>query len=189
MANQTKLDKKTEERIALAREAATKMDRTFVAATFKTLTKYEGVKISIPGPTATHLKKVDAHKLLVFEGTALKNVMMIDISEHYVHGDLPVRDAEGKVKPSVVRHFYILPGYLGQEIAASVEVKEKTSLLTGEKMIIIDIVQIHASGFPVEVDAVLRLGAPSTGTAGEISIPGTDKCVRIEKITAVKIAA
>jgi len=189
MAKTQKLDKKTEERIALAREAATKMDRTFVASTFKTLAKHEGVKISVPGLTATHLKEVAAHKLLVFEGTALKNVMMIDISAHYIHGDLPIRDGEGKVKPSVVRHFYILPGYLGQEIAASVEIKEKTSLLTGEKMIIIDIVQIHANGFPVEVDAVLRLGAPSTGDTGEVSIPGTDKCVRIEKITAVKIAA
>lgn len=186
---QKPIDKRVAERIATAKAAAEKMGRTFVASIFRTIATAEMVKICVPGPTAAHLQTVSDHKLLVFEGTALKTVVPVDVRAHYVHGDFTKRQTDGRIKPTVVRHFYVLPSFLGEEIIATVNVKEKTCLLTGEKMVIIDIIQVITNGKPVEVEYALRLGVPAKNQKGEILIPGTERCVRIEKIKAVKIAA
>ncbi len=180
-------NKKTLERLETARGAAEKMGRTFVASIFRTIIKQEKVKISLPKIGAKYLKFVEAHKLLVFEGTALKSVALVDVHAHYTHGDFPVRNDEGKLRPSVIRHLFVHPTFLGEDIVANVEIKEKTSLLNGDKAIIIDIVQVFSDGTPVETEHTLRLGAPITGVKGEVVISNTERCVLIEKIAPTKV--
>ncbi len=179
--------KKVTERCANAKEMAKQMDRVFVASTFKYLFGVELVKIKVPSAEARHMRLIDEHELLVFEGTALNNLVMIKIATHYAHGDFPIRNAEGKLRPSVIRHFYVDPLFLGEDIVASVEVKEKKDLLTGERTIVIDIVQIIADG-RVTVEHALCLGSvDSLGIKEEVKIPGNEKYIRIEKTNPVQI--
>lgn len=171
------------ERIETAKACAEKMGRTFVAATFKTIVSKELVKISVPSAGAKYLQPIAEHKLLVFDDEALTSVACIDIKGHYTHGDFPANNLLGKLRPRVVRHFYVLPGYFGATIAAAVTIKEKTDLITGEKMVIIDIQQeLPNSDQPIEVLHTLRIGVAATGASDEALIPGSELCVKIEAI-------
>ena len=188
METQIKADERTIERCEVARTAAKNCGRTFVAAIFKTVAKQEKVKIQVPSREAKYLKFIDAHKILAFEGTALRNVIMIDVHAHYAHFDIPVRNDDGSVKPAVIRHYFIDPDFRGETIVANVEIKEKVCLLTGKKTLIVDIVQLETNGSPLTVEHEFRLNVPTTGTKGEVLIPGTDNCVKIAEIKPVKMA-
>ncbi len=179
MKIQTNLIKnaRVRERVETACAAAEKMGRTFVAATFRVIAEQELVKITIPSVTAKYLKKVDAHKLLVFTDEKLLDVLPIDIAEHSIHGDFPVKRADNTQRPRVVRHFYVLPGYYGETIAAYVTLKEKTDLITGEKTIMVDIQQEFFekplnTEEPLYAARKLCMGVPATGAVGEAVIPG-----------------
>lgn len=181
------IDKNTDpritERVQTARDCAEKMGRTFVAATFKTIVSKELVKIFIPSAGAKYLQPIAEHKLLVFDDESLTSVACVDIKGHYYHGDFPANNILGKLRPRVVRHFYVLPGYFGATIAAGVTIKEKTNLISGEKMLIIDIQQeLPNSDQPIEVSHALRLGVASTGASDEVMIPGSELCLKIEAI-------
>ncbi len=180
-------EKRTEKRIALAREAAAKMGRTFVPSIFKTLAKQDNVKISVPGKDAKYLKFIEGHKILAFEGSALQKVVLIDVHSHYAHFDIPVRNEDKSVKPAITRHFYIHPDFRGETIVASVEIKEKHNLLTGKKTLVIDITQILTGPDPVTVEHDFRLNAPIKGEEGEIMIPSTGRCVQIAKISPTPV--
>ena len=182
-----KADERTIERCEIARQAAKNCGRTFVAAIFKTLVKQERVKIQVPSAGAKYLKFIEAHKILAFEGTALRNVAMIDVHAHYAHFDIPVRNDDGSVKPAVIRHYFINPDYRGEVIVANIDIKEKTCLLTGKKTLIIDIVQLEAET-PLTVEHEFRLSVPTTGEKNEVLIPGTDRCVKIAKIKSIRIS-
>ena len=183
----TKADARTIERCEVARQAAKNCGRTFVAAIFKTVAKQEKVKIQVPSAGAKYLKFIEAHKILAFEGTALRNVIMIDVHAHYVHFDIPVRNDDGSVKPAVIRHYFIHPDFRGEVIIANVEIKEKTCLLTGKKTLIIDIVQLDAET-PLTVEHEFRLNVSTSGEKNEVLIPGTDNCVKIAEIKPIKMA-
>ena len=183
-----KADERTLERCEVARFAAKNCGRTFVAAIFKTLLHQERVKIQVPSAGAKYLKFIEAHKILAFEGTALRNVAMIDVHAHYAHFDIPVRNDDGSVKPAVIRHYFINPDYRGETIVANIDIKEKTCLLTGKKTLIVDIVQLESSGAALSVEHEFRLSVPVTGEKNEVLIPGTDRCVKIAKINSQKIS-
>lgn len=177
------------ERVETACAAAERMGRTFVAATFRVIAEQELVKITIPSVSAKYLKKVEAHSLLVFIDEALESALPIDIREHSIHGDFPIKRADNTQRPRVVRHFYVLPGYYGETISAYVTLKEKTDLISGEKTIMVDIQQ-QFSEEPLTVSHKLSMGVPVTGAKGEAIIPGADNlCIRFEKIHPLVIEA
>lgn len=178
------------ERIETAKNCAKKMGHTFVAATFKTIISKELVKISVPSTGAKYMEPVSEHNLLVFEDENLSSIVPVYIKGHYTHGDFPANNILGKLRPRVVRHFYVLAGYYGATIAAEVTIKEKTDLITGEKMVIIDIQQeVPNTDEGIQVLHTLRLGVPSTGASDEALIPGSELCVKIEAIRPQTIGA
>ncbi len=164
--------------IEMARKAAIGKDKIFVAASFQQVIEVFNVCVRIPSATAKYLKFVPPHEIAVLneEKTGLN---FLSIPDHFVHGDFMRRDDDGKVKPSVIRHFMVNEADLGKELPCTVVIKEKKDLLTGEVTVIIDVIaQIGQS----QCDKALRLGVPSLGINGEVSIPETDMCIRFETI-------
>ena len=190
--NQTKTSvSNVSDEVAKKIEAATKLaektKRIFIASLFRTILEQKKVKVSIPKEDAKYLNHVSGHKILVFvdEKLLLERLTLIDISDHYVHGDFPIRLANNQVKPTVFRHFCVSKENLGKEIVADVIIKEKTCLLTGAKMIIVDIIELAPGNY--SAGHILRLGANVNGNQGEILIPGTDRCIRFDKIRTERI--
>jgi len=168
------------EKVEQAQAIGAKYERTFVSSIFKTILEKELVLVSIPGKSAKYLKPVKGHKILVFNDEKLDKLTMIDVKDHFVHGDFTIRKADGQVRPSVVRHFCVKESSLGKEIAANVVVKQKKCLLTGDITIIIDIIELLPGNYQTKQS--LCLGGNVTGKTGEIIIPGTDRCIRIDEV-------
>jgi hypothetical protein len=175
------------EKIKTAIGIADKLERKFIPALFTTVLEEAKVKVNIPGKNAKDLSLVKGHKILVFqdENLLLEGLTMIDIKDHFIHRDTTTRLADNQVKPSVVRHLCVTEENLGKTIVAKVIIKEKTNLLNGEKMILIDIAALVPGNYSVE--HTLRLGVRPTGNQGEVIIPGTDRCIRFDKIKKERI--
>ncbi len=163
--------------IRRAQTVAKDNNKIFVAASFTTLVEKCNVAVHIPAASAKYIKFVPAHEICVLDDkkTGLK---ILKLPEHYIHGDFTSRDETGKVKPTVIRHMMVNEPDLGKEIPCTVLIKEKFDLLTGEKTIIIDILAQTGKFF---CDKVLRLGVSPIGVSGEVNIPNSEACIRLEK--------
>ena len=179
-----KATKEVLEKIQKATELAKENERTFVPSIFKTLIEQNSVRLSVPPASAKYLKRVPDHKIIVFDNESLSSLQLFDVDGHYVHGDFTKRQADGSVKPTVIRHFWVKNESAGKDITANVVVKEKTCLFTGQKTIIIDITEAPETSVATHV---LRLGTTPIGADNEFMIPVENKCVRFDKITQEKI--
>lgn len=164
--------------VEAAHKTAVENNKIFVAATFKQIIEVFNVCVKIPAATAKYLKFVPPHEIAVLnnEKTGLN---FLSIPNHFVHGDFMRRDDNGKVKPSVIRHFMVNEADLGKDLPCTVVIKEKKDLLTGEVTVILDVI---AQIGEYQCNKALRLGVPSLGIKGEVAIPETDMCIRFEAI-------
>lgn len=182
-----------EERIELAQKAVKNENEkrekegrdevVLVNSYYESQTKAGLVKLRVPDESAPYLKYVGKNEIFVFADDQLQKLVNLEIPAHYRHGDHPERRADGSLRPTVVRNFYIEKSFLGKEMVAVVNINKKVDIATREEMIIIDIFPEKKTQDLKEALLNLKLGAPLKGFPQEVLIPGKkDLCVRLEEI-------
>jgi len=163
-------------------------EKVFVRSIYTTLSQHQPVMIKVPNENAPYFKVVPGNSMFAIADEKVSALKPVEVPRHYRHGDFVERRADGSLRPSVVRHFYISPDSIGRTIPAIVEVKRKVDLATKEETIMIDIFEFKIEK-NLEVKNVLRLGSPATGAPGEILIPGQkNRCIKIEEARPVLIS-
>lgn len=182
-----------EERIELAqkavkaenekREREGRDEAILVNSYYESHAKAGLVRLRVPDENAPYLKYVGKNEIFVFADDQLEKLVNLEIPAHYRHGDHPERRADGSLRPTVVRNFYVEKSFLGKEMVAVVNINKKVDITTREEMIIIDVFPEEKTQDLKEALVNLKLGAPLKGFPQEVLIPGKkDLCVRLEEI-------
>ncbi len=174
------------------------------------------VKIKLPAPGAQFLNPIEGHQIFAFEDENLDGLKHIEILPHYANGDSTARCANGSIRPTVVRHFFVGPDLFGSFIIANVTVTKKTEILSGRQMLNINIHPIKKAGRvavlknnylrngepapmvknpdgteePAKIVTAyyeLKLGVAGNGSQFEVKIPESDKFVRFETIKPLSV--
>ena len=159
-----------------------------VRSVYETVISESLVMIKIPSENAPYLKTVPQNSMFAVADEKVSSLKTVVVPRHYRHGDFVERRADGSLRPTAVRHFYVSESSLGKTIPAIVEIKKKVDLVSKEETILIDIFEFKVEE-NLEVKNVLRLGTPATGAPGEILIPGQkNRCIKIEEARPVLIS-
>ncbi|MFA5130806.1 MAG: hypothetical protein WC467_00080 [Patescibacteria group bacterium] len=180
------------------------------------LISQENVKISLPSSGAKFLSPISGHQIIAFQSESLDGLTHLEIPAHYQNGDMTTRNANGSLRPTVARHFFIGPEYFGSFIIAKVTITKKTEILSGRQMLNINIDPVRKSGKvavlrnnylrkgedipmvkkpdgteePAQIaiaDYELKLGVTKNGSQFEVAIPESEKFVRFEPINPLRI--
>lgn len=138
----------------------------------------EGVRVRVPSVEAKYMVFVPYHEIAV---AGEKNeILKIEIAEHYVHGDFTRRLSDGKIKPSVIRHFFVPRKECGKDIIAKIQVQKKVNFISSEETLIINIYPSELT----EANRELKLGTMSIPgkEKEEIPIPDSELIIAFRKI-------
>lgn len=156
-----------------------------VLATYNRLGCFDGVRVNIPSLSAKYMTLVSAHTIGAPEAD-LENshqVNLLEVPEHFRHGDMMRRLKDGSTKPAVIRHFFVPSEKCGQIMVAMIEIQKKISLVNGEETIILNIWERK----DIVATSELRIGTTHIGKGHEFPVPGQENRVIAIRLIEQKV--
>lgn len=156
-----------------------------VLATYTRLGCFDGVRVNIPSLSAKYMTLVSEHMIGTPEADLQNShqVNLLEVPEHFRHGDMMRRLKDGSTKPAVIRHFFVPSEKCGQIMVAMIEIQKKISLVNGEETIILNIWERK----DIVATSELRIGTTHIGKGHEFPVPGQENRVIAIRLIEQKV--